>query len=326
MNASPDTIPSSLSFSFIVPAYNVEAYLRDCLLSILAIDESYKYEIILVDDGCTDNSVASVQDLLNDHSRLHLITQQNSGMSVARNVALDVSRGQYIVFIDSDDMLDSIGFVSCVESMDPTADIVIGGFKNLVDGNLQLQPPLMQENLCADGRYFLTNYFLNGLHSVVWRNIYRREFLEKNALRFMEGVRFEDAEFSPRCLYLANKVCYINTPIYHYRKRSGSTLNSRFTEDKFHDMIEVTQRIFEFSKKVDHRPSKGVIIDSAIGLLSMALYLHHVSDLPSQAGRALKLFRKLDTSNWKYRLLQIILPLSRRVFYGLLKKAVERRG
>lgn len=311
---------TAVLISFIVPAYNVESYLRKCLESILALND-LSYEVVLIDDGSTDGTIAAVQDLIENNRQVKLIRQTNKGMSASRNRGLDEARGQYIAFVDSDDFIAPSAMREVVTRLNGTPDILIADFNNVIDEHICPEPPLHTKEIAAPGLHFLLTYFSSRLYSVVWRNIYRLDFLKSNNIRFMEGVRFEDAEWTPRCLYLAQEVLYVPLRIYNYRKRSGSTINSGFTLSKFTDLLAVSKGIADFSKTVREPAAEHLFHDVAATHLGIALYHNKISGLHTDDTLALRLMRSLKPGNKKLWLLLVISKLSKRLFYQVLLKS-----
>ena len=177
--------------SFIVPVYNVEKYIRECVLSIYGqnlLDEDF--EVILVNDGTEDKSFEAIQDNCTQHNNIIRIDQENQGLSCARNNGLSYATGDYVLFVDSDDVLVK-------ESVDPLlsvantscADLVVADFLKLSDEEIL--------NYIKDEKYaspvIKTGFklFMEDLdpsQNYVWRTMYRREFLLQNNLTFIPGI------------------------------------------------------------------------------------------------------------------------------------------
>lgn len=211
--------------SIIVPTYNVEKYIRTCIESILA--QTYRnVEVIIVNDGSTDQSLAVISDLICSHHNVKVINQKNQGVSVARNTGIDVATGKYIIFVDPDDKIMP-GFVSSLYQIaDKTgADIVRGSFRDF-NGNIPKDwvPDFNVPTNC--GTIVLDQFLSSHISFVVWSSIFRLDFINSNHIRFTPGIILEDADFTTRAYMLAKLVATSPEPNYAYRIRQGSILTT----------------------------------------------------------------------------------------------------
>lgn len=213
--------------SIIVPTYNVEKYIRTCIESILA--QTYRnVEVIIVNDGSTDQSLAVISDLICSHHNVKVINQKNQGVSVARNTGIDVATGKYITFVDPDDKIMP-GFVSSLYQIaDKTgADIVRGSFRDF-NGNIPKDwvPDFNVPTNC--GTIVLDQLLSSNISLVVWSSIYRLDFINSNHIRFTPGiVVYEDIDFTTRAYMLAKLVATSPESNYAYRRnRQGSVLTT----------------------------------------------------------------------------------------------------
>lgn len=211
--------------SIIVPTYNVEKYIRTCIESILA--QTYRnVEVIIVNDGSTDQSLAVISDLICSHHNVKVINQKNQGLSVARNTGIDVATGKYITFVDADDKIMP-GFVSSLYQIaDKTgADIVRGSFRDF-NGNIPKDwvPDFNVPTNC--GTIVLDQFLSSHISFVVWSSIYRLDFINSNHIRFTPGILLEDGDFTTRAYMLAKLVATSPEPNYAYRIRQGSILTT----------------------------------------------------------------------------------------------------
>lgn len=211
--------------SIIVPTYNVEEYIRTCIESILA--QTYRnVEVIIVNDGSKDQSLAVISDLICSHHNVKVINQKNQGVSVARNTGIDVATGKYITFVDPDDKIMP-GFVSSLYQIaDKTgADIVRGSFRDF-NGNIPKDwaPDFNVPTNC--GTIVLDQLLSSNISFVVWSSIYRLDFINSNHIRFTPGILLEDGDFTTRAYMLAKLVATSPEPNYAYRIRQGSILTT----------------------------------------------------------------------------------------------------
>ena len=226
--------------SVILPVYNVEDYLGECLQSILR--QSFKrLEVIAVDDGSTDGSSEILRDVEAKDSRLRVIRQRNAGLGAARNVGVARARGGLLTFVDSDDVLPPGAVKTMVEAMRSSdADIVMGGVTRLRDNKADLVPVWVRdlhserrESPVADEPRMLRNFY-------TWNKLYRADFWRREGLRFREGVLFEDQPIITRALCRARSVVVLDEITYRWRIRQD---NSSLTGGMYaHAAIEARAR------------------------------------------------------------------------------------
>lgn len=238
--------------SIIVPTYNVKHYIRECIESIL--NQTYKnIEIIIVNDGSTDNSMYMIDDYVTSIDKIKVINQENQGLSAARNSGIEKAKGKYVAMIDSDDKIKPDFIKNLVKTaMQTNADIVRGSFRDF-HGNI---PTGWIADFVTDpntGEIVLNEFLDHSTSFVVWSSLYSREFLNTNNLRFTPGILLEDGDFTCRAYLAAHTVITTDYTDYMYRIRPGSILTSnnakRMSEsedlivDKFLNMIESTQTL-----------------------------------------------------------------------------------
>lgn len=214
-----------MQYSFIIPVYNCKSYLPACVESILATGAE-DFEILLVDDGSTDGSGALCDALAGKYPCIRVLHKTNGGVSSARNAGLDAARGEYILFIDADDGLES-GMLGSILA-DPQCwevDMTLFGmtFDYYSKGKCYRRDPLIFD---WEGRLsrqdwtaaFHALFCANSL-SPVWNKILRREIIEENGLRFQENLfLYEDLEFAFRFLAHCRDIRNVPQPVYHYRQ------------------------------------------------------------------------------------------------------------
>lgn len=225
--------------SFIIPVYNSEKYIRKCVESITSQTDR-DFELILVNDGSKDNSGIICNDMAKEDKRIKVIHQENKGICGARDTGIREAVGEWLCFVDNDDIIAS-GSVECIfESMDKENDIIYFGFdefrneESIVENegtllentyeNKEIEK-LQWDCLC---RYRDNKPLINiRLLTTPWGKIYRRDFLVENNLMFIEGMkREEDVSFNLMCLACCKKVKYIDRIIYHYRLSISSESHS----------------------------------------------------------------------------------------------------
>jgi glycosyltransferase involved in cell wall biosynthesis len=214
-----------MKISIIIPVYNVALYLKECLDSIVNQNNS-AIELILINDGSTDNSLAICHEYSSKYDFIILINQINSGQSAARNAGLKIATGSYIWFVDSDDWIakDAIKTLDNYLS-NSDVDLFSFSFENSIDNEIKQSGYNHYETISeCEPNVFLnaTNYFFTS----PWVRVFRREFLENNSLKFKEGIVHEDDYFNYQCMNFAKKVQKIPDVFYFYRIRENSTTTS----------------------------------------------------------------------------------------------------
>lgn len=241
--------------SVIVPVYNVEKYLDECLTSI--IQQTYRnVEIILVNDGSTDSSREICEKYLVKDTRVHLYSKDNGGLSSARNYALDKANGQFVIFVDSDDFwtdnstLDKL----LVVAKKTGADVVRGDFDEFDDSaRMTTQRQILDCRGKIANRIVSNDVFIrDGIHgeNFVWLYLYKRDAISE--LRFNEKQRFqEDIDFNIRLFIKPLKSVYVPLKFYAYRKR-GNSLTSRINTDNIKYSFCLCDTYAEYSMKTDN--------------------------------------------------------------------------
>ena len=229
--------------SIIIPIYNVEKYLDKCLKTI--INQTYKnIEIILVDDGSTDNSLFICNKYAEDDKRIKVLHKKNEGVSVARNIGIKLSTGKFVVFVDPDDYVSNNHIetlYNCIISNN--VDLVISNAINVTeDGNMfkneEKKDFFMNKEECL--KELLSE---NNFSHVCWGNIYKRELLE--VCSFNDKYRIaEDLDFLYEYISNIESGYFLSKNTYYWLMREGSATNSQYSE-KWNDELEICKSIIE---------------------------------------------------------------------------------
>lgn len=236
------------TISIIVPVYNVEKYLHECLDSILNWSFTH-WEAILIDDGSSDNSGSICDEYAANDARFEVIHKQNEGVSVARNVGLDKAQGEWCWFVDSDDVIDSNTPVNLELLKD--RDIVMFDIKTFNDGTDIAYESKKTSYEALDDLNLFYQKWISYFHSAIWFN---RKFWDKKgeySVRFTRGIKLgEDLEFMRKCELLSSKPIKANYTNYYYRIRQGSASHNDETY-KFivNDALKVMHNILYFIKQ-----------------------------------------------------------------------------
>lgn len=239
-------------FSFIIPVYNVEKYLNQCVDSIL--NQEYKnFEVILVDDGSKDNSGKICDEYVNKDERVRVFHKENGGVSVARNYGIQKATGKYILFVDSDDYIESNSLTQLANTVEKEEyDLIfLKGYK--IYDNEKLQA--LDGDIKFDGlktREEILKYIskLSKFPGSACTKVINKQLIDEYKIYFEEKrVSLEDVEVIIKILKVANKMTSINSPYYFYRQnRVGSTTNSLKAEN-INSMIDVIKRYAEKKPK-----------------------------------------------------------------------------
>ncbi|NTW96711.1 MAG: glycosyltransferase [Erysipelotrichaceae bacterium] len=237
---------SNTSVSLIIPVFNTQYYLSACFESIEA--QNYQdYEVILINDGSTDQSEQMCRDFLAKHpEKTTLITQNNLGQGAARNAGLRIATGNYVCFVDSDDLITPDFLSVMIKATEhDLADVVVTDLikrfetsgKELIFKNVQLFTTNMSTNLMLS-------------HPGPVAKLIRRSLIEMHSLVFTQGKIYEDLLFNVNLSLCAPKVVYVEVALYIYRVRSMSTMNQGAFSSKLEDIYAVMEMIE--TQLIDH--------------------------------------------------------------------------
>ena len=268
----------SLKLSIIVPVYGVEAYLPKCIDSILDQDlPAEDYEIILVDDGSPDRCGEICDEYASKYGNIRVIHRENGGLSAARNSGIEVAQGKYLQFVDSDDYLEPNVLKTLVEKMEAdNLDILRFNYQN-VNENYQIFDPNKCGKLFVDYRDEICDglRFLNerlGFACYAVQFMLKTELLKTSENRFVEGIYFEDTEWTPRILVQAKRVTSVEMVVYNYLMRVGSitqsveTAKKKKSLDDRMSLIDALQR--QMQTLTDDRWHRGMIAQTVITVVS----------------------------------------------------------
>ena len=242
---------SSMKLSFIIPLYNAEAYIGECLDSVLESDIDHKeYEIIVIDDGSKDDGPAIVKQYVQKNENIKLFVQENQGQSVARNYGIREAKGKYIWFVDSDDYVSATNISTIIEKMDEN-DIEICKFEMKVfhqngSTHISKKKGTIYNMVLTGEEAFMYNCTMGS----VCDGFFSRKFIVDNNLSFLPGIIHQDSEFSIRSTALAKKIIFIENPLYVYRYNEDSCTRSVSFNKKLKSHISdavIAKNIFQFS-------------------------------------------------------------------------------
>ena len=220
--------------SVIIPVYNAQQYLKECIESVLQ-QTLQEFEIICVDDGSGDASDTILNKYAETDDRFVLLSQTNKGVSAARNAGIKAAKGEYIYFLDSDDYVEPDALETACKLLEAKKlDIVY--FDTFAFGEEGIQ----QADIDAKNRYYARNHAYDAVYTgknllykmlenreyscPVWKQVIRKDFLEKNNICFYDGIIHEDELYTLQTMLLAKRVAYIPKTLHHRRLRKDSIM------------------------------------------------------------------------------------------------------
>lgn len=249
--------------SVIIPVYNTDEYIEEAIRSIMNQTLS-ELEIIIVNDGSTDNSLQIITHLQSIDKRIFVYSQKNAGQAAARNNGLRYATGEYIYFMDSDDILLEDTLKVCYEKC--TSDHLDFAFfdaDNFSDSNITLP-------LSYDRKGKISTDIKTGLESLneqvdksqyrvpVWLYFINKDFLTSINLNFFVGLKYEDQIFTAKLFVFAKKVAYISETFFHRRLRPGSIMTTQYSLRSVHDYFDITDNLLLFGSEQDEYTNKTI--------------------------------------------------------------------
>ena len=240
-----------IKYSFIVPVYNTSKYLDKCLKSL--VNQTFNdFEIIIVNDGSTDNSKSIIYNYQKKYNNIKLINQKNQGLSSARNNGVKEASGKYLIFIDSDD------YVECnlLKEIDKEInEVEVLRYQVMIEDEDGNNVKIFNEKTFDVINGFDAFKMLSNYHFVepAWCYVFKKDYYLDNNFKFEIGVYHEDYGLIPYVIYKARKVKSISYIGYHYVQRSGSIMNNsdyKKTVKKAFDMLKQYKTLRLFSKNI----------------------------------------------------------------------------
>lgn len=291
-----------MMYSIIIPVYNVESYLRECLDSVIA--QTYPgWEAICVNDGSTDGSADILKEYANRDDRVKVIEQPNGGLSAARNTGIRKAQGEYLFFLDSDDWLEENALEVLLKNMDNEDMVCFSGRRYFEAEKAYHQADVLDKQCYASGMdYYNVNALLSrdfAFVCVVLR-AYKRTFILENGLWFKEGIFHEDNLFTPQVCYYAGMVRQIPDCLYDYRVRESS-ITTTSNKKRHLDLLNTANELATFFvSKTD--------FDKTVAYRAIT---HHYQAVLMNAGKAeltelkklcdWKLYRKVSRTKLRHR-------------------------
>ncbi|HEY5587614.1 MAG TPA: glycosyltransferase [Candidatus Paceibacterota bacterium] len=239
-----------IKISVIIPVYNTQEYLRKCIESVL-LQTLNDIEIIIVDDGSTDNSLNIIKEFV-DRNNIILISKENEGQGAARNNALDVCSGKYIAFLDSDDYIEK----NMLEDMYLKAnkynlDILICKYKCVDINGIEIIGETVEfvDSQIIDSDKCIKEFFTNNtVEGFSWNKIFHRRLFTEENIRYPTNMKYEDIPTVFNLISNSNKIGFINNKYYYYVQRTDSTTNDLSVKN-IKDHLLSMEMIYDILKK-----------------------------------------------------------------------------
>lgn len=231
-------IENTIDLQIIVPAYNVENYIRDCIDSILSQKTNYRYVVTIVNDGSTDSTFELLEKYQKDN-RVTIINQHNKGLSGARNTALKKIVAKYVMFVDSDDELEKNAIQCLMDSAyNNNSDIVEGGFSLFYKDRV----------LNVSRHSMKNNTEMNDLFGFAWGKVFKSELFRN--IQYPEKYWFEDTVCSVILYPMCKRISTISNLVYRYRKNTSGISNSFQKKPKVLDTLYVYDQLLKDREKL----------------------------------------------------------------------------
>lgn len=258
------------ALSIIIPIYNVQTYLRRCLDSIFE-QQNDDIEVVMINDGSTDNSGSIAQEYYSKNSKCILINQNNKGLSAARNAGIAVSTGEYLWFVDSDDYLVS-GSINILLGIirEHRPEIIATDVTVIMEKNNNKK--LISRSISCSGFYNNFFFFKNGYvfpFSGVQYYIIKSSFFSQNEFRFKEGFFHEDLLFTPKLLANTSSIYYLKKSLYCYLIRDNSITTSTVSMKKCNDVMLICDELFSLYQLSTDENEKKIYKKAVLGIQSV---------------------------------------------------------
>ena len=248
-----------MKLSIIIPVYNVEKYIKDCLDSVY--DGNLEdFEVLCIDDKGKDRSIDIIKAYIKEHeiNNLTIIEHEtNKGLSEARNTGINFAVGEYICFLDSDDMINTKNLNLLVdEAIAKNLDIIEGKLEEITETNIKISSgtdkSAIENTEIMDGdTYFASMYEKSEYFPMACCRIYKLEYIKQPQYKFVPNLQFEDEVFSPKVIINSNRIKYSNLSFYIYRRRDDSITTNISKSNKWvESYLKIIDILSNFSNKI----------------------------------------------------------------------------
>ena len=287
---------NQVKISIVVPVYNVEKYLKRCLDSL--VNQTLKdIEIICVNDGSKDNSLDILEEYAKKDGRIVILNQENAGLSAARNTGMNVVKGEYIGFVDSDDWVDLDFYEKLYfAAKNNDCDIAVADFIREHPTKKKKRLNITKEEIFEkpEDKYLACKTYREGC---VWNKIYRTEFLKRIDLKFVVGMYYEDRDFTARSLFYSKKLITVPNTYYRYFVNPKSIVKKGINVIQNEHYILVRQQVLDFIIKNHINVPDGLYKAETKSFKIFGKKLFTIKE--STKSKYIFLFGKINIFKWK---------------------------
>lgn len=294
--------------SIIIPCYNTEKYIRKCLDSVL--NSTFKdIEIIAIDDGSHDSTYEILKEYKEKDSRMIISTKKNTGQANTRNIAINMSKGEYLFFLDSDDYIDLGMLEKLYNKASEGYDIVVGDAKGVNNDDNVIA--IINYNNYSNNE--IENYIINS-SGPCWKLI-RKNIIVNNNLYFYEGHIYEDIAIVPAWGLFTKKIAHVSGTYYYYLIRNNSTMNQLSYNKKLEDIFYSLEYLTKIFKNQYENELEFIYIDHLLHAASLRFYKFNKCDM---LNKIIKIMKK-KYPNWNknkyYKRMNIKYKIICKLFY-----------
>ena len=309
-----------IRLSIIIPFYNVEQYIAQCLDSVYRQDiPEEEYEVICVDDCSPDNSIAIVEEYAKKHDNLVIVRNQyNRKLGGARNAGMEVAKGEYIWFIDSDDFIEANCFKKLLSiAQNEGLDMLHFNYVDYPNDATPYRRPIDTDVMTGTDMWFDSNFIWSHDLVTAWRKLYKRQFLIDNNIQFAEHMMFEDNDYAILTFANALRVKHVAFDAYHYRYNPQSITHVKHNAEHIYYWLNLVYRLDDIKERFWVEQKDERLLDL---ITSFNRYL---------IGKSLEVYSQMDKTTQKesYRIIKEkiqvkLLPYMSKIKYFKIKLGI----
>ncbi len=300
--------------SIIVPCYNVEKYVEACINSVIL--QTYKnWECILINDGSKDHTLDLIKKIETEDDRIRIFSQENLGLSATRNKGIDNANGEFLFFLDSDDILRNDAISSLVSSYQDN-DIITGitVVSRFSDDQMikvsQLYPPKEGSITFSNQNYeVLIRAIESALTPTAQNRLYKKDFIAKNKLRFKEGILHEDELWFFEAMLVARNVKFIDQETYFYRTDNQDSITKNIGDRNLNSYLEILETVYNVYYQNNSEPYKKAVVARYLQYLKKLIIDFAIREKNKLNDKSIfklqETFKKVYTQADRFRLLSI---------------------
>jgi len=255
MNSS--SFPKEVFYSVIVPIYNVEQYLPQCVESVLS-QTCDDYELVLVDDGSPDNCGKMIDDYAAKNANIRVIHKKNGGLSSARNAGLEIATGKYVIFLDSDDFWDDNSALKNIKDnlSESNADLLVFPAKRYYGEGMKptfiMISDIDRKKITCPSKEKSVRYMIanNIYRAAAWNKVIKRSIIDDHNMQFKNGYLSEDMDWCGDLLLYCNSFDFYSSPFYCYRQQRKGSITSGKTEKLVSDKLYMCEKGLKQAKQI----------------------------------------------------------------------------